>query len=233
MYIFFHSNKSTYDCFIATSINTRSTEFKMAESDSHNMSVSLLAEGSIDFFQESQEFLIDSYPLPVQNSIAEHPLNLKTSTPKLVLPKVRLMCEDFIEYSKIDENTIDSDATPDLDMTTFCKCDKNDPSFSAHIHTAENSDNSQSTHVDTHTCNVLDCHISHTSAYNKDTEDTNSGEYLTPTLEVFANSWVQIRGEEIIQQISYYKHKIRECEKKLIEDYNIAPAVVKRWIDLF
>ena len=103
MYIFFHSNKSTYDCFIVTSINTQSTEFKMAESDSH--SVSLLAEASIDFFQESQEFLIDSYPLPVQNSIAEHPLSMKTSTPKLVLPKLRLTCEDFIQDSKTDENT--------------------------------------------------------------------------------------------------------------------------------
>ena len=132
MYIFFHSNKSTYDCFIVTTINTRSTEFKMAESDSHNMSVSLLAKGSIDFFQESQEFLIDSYPLPVQNSIAEHPLNLKTSTPKLVLPKLRLMCEDFIEDSKTDENTIDSDATPDLDLQHFVSVIKMTP-VSLHI----------------------------------------------------------------------------------------------------
>ena len=46
------------------------------------------------------------------------------------------------------------------------------------------------------------------------------------------NSWVEVRGRDIIQQITFYKHKVRECEKKLIEEYNIAPAVVKRWMDL-
>ena len=204
MYIFFHSNKSTYDCFIVTSINTRSTEFKMVESDSHNMSVSLLAEGSIDFFQESQEFLIDSYPLPVQNSIAEHPLNLKTSTPKLVHPKVRLMCEDFTEDSKTDENTIDSDATPDLDITTFRKCDKIEHTMCAHIDTADKSDNTHTTHVDSIKCNVLGCNISHTCTYNKETDNSNSAHYLTPTLNTFMESMVEIRGTDIIQGISYY-----------------------------
>ena len=199
----------------------------MAESDSHNMSVSLLAEASEDFFQESQDFLIDDYPLPVTNSIAEDPLNMKTSTPKL-----RLTCEDFLQDSTTDENTIDTDPTPDLDITTFRKCDKIDHSLSAHIQSADKSDNSQSTHVDSITCNVLDCDISHTCAYNKETDDTNSGQYFTPTLDLFMNSMIEVRGTDIIEQISFYKHKIRECEKKLIEEYNISPAVVKRWMDL-
>ena len=200
----------------------------MAESDSHNMSVSLLAEASEDFFQESQDFLIDDYPLPVTNSIAEDPLNMKTSTPKL-----RVTCEDFLKDSTTDENTIDTDPTPDLDIaTTFRKCDKIEHSLCAHIHTADKSDNSHSTHVDSITCNVLGCNISHTCAYNKETDDTNSAQYFTPTLDLFMNSMIEVRGTDIIEQISFYKHKIRECEKKLIEEYNISPAVVKRWMDL-
>ena len=45
-------------------------------------------------------------------------------------------------------------------------------------------------------------------------------------------SMVEISGNDIIQEISYYKHKIRTCEQKLIEEYNISPVIVKRWMDL-
>ena len=45
------------------------------------------------------------------------------------------------------------------------------------------------------------------------------------------NSTINIRGSEIIQQMTFYAHQLRECEKKLIEEYNISPATVKRWME--
>ena len=200
----------------------------MADCDSHNMSVSLLTQASDDFFQESQDLLIDDYLLPVTNIITEDPLKMETST-----PKISLICEEYLKDYATDENTIDTDPTPDLDIaTTFRKCDKIEHSLCAHIDTADKSDNSHTTHVDSIKCNVLGCNISHTCAYNKETDDSNSAQYFTPTLNIFMDSMIEVRGTEIIEQISFYKHKIRACEQKLIEEYNISPVTVKRRMGL-
>ena len=190
--------------------------------------MSLLTQPSEDLFQESQDLLSDDYLLPVTNSITEDHLKMETST-----PKISLTCEEYLKDYTTDENTIDTDPTPDLDIaTTFRKCDKIEHSLCAHIDTADKSDNSHTTHVDSIKCNVLGCNISHTCAYNKETDDSNSAQYFTPTLNIFMGSMIEVRGTEIIEQISFYKHNIRECEKKLIEEYNISPVVVKRWMDL-
>ena len=81
-------------------------------------------------------------------------------------------------------------------------------------------------------CNVLGCNYSHTCAYNKDNDNTDSGDYLTPTLSKFMDSSVEIFGKDIIEEISFYKHKLRACEMKLIEEYNISPVIVKRWMNM-
>ena len=199
----------------------------MADSDSHNISVSLLTQPSEDFFQESQDLLSDDNLLPVTNIITEHPLKMETC------PKISLTCEEYLKDSTTDETTIDTDPTPDLEFTTtFRKCDKIEHTMCAHIDTADKSDKTHTTHVDSIKCNVLGCNISHTCAYNKETDNSNSAQYLTPTLNTFMESMVEIRGTDIIQQISYYKHKVRACEQKLIEEYNISPVIVKRWMDL-
>ena len=76
------------------------------------------------------------------------------------------------------------------------------------------------------------CNYLHTCTYKKETDNTNSGGYFTPSLETFRNSIVEISGNDIIQEMSFYKHKLRACEQKLIEEYNISPVIVKRWMDL-
>ena len=86
---------------------------------------------------------------------------------------------------------------------------------------------SDTTYVDSFECNMEDCNVSHKSTYKK---ETASDGYNTPSLESFMNSQVQIRGSEIIQKMTLYAHKLRECEKKLIEEYNISPVTVKRWM---
>ena len=186
----------------------------MADWDSQNNSVSLLTQASEDLFQESQDLLSDDYLLPVTNSITEDPLKMETST-----PKISLTCEEYLKDSTTDETTIDTDPTPDLEITTtFRKCDKIEHSMCAHIDTADKSDKSHTTHVDSIKCNVLGCNISHTCAYNKETDNSNSAQYLTPTLNTFMESMIEIRGTDIIEQISYYKHKVCACEQKLIEE---------------
>ena len=87
---------------------------------------------------------------------------------------------------------------------------------------------SDTTYVDSFECNIEDCTVPHTSTYTK--ENASDG-YKTPSLESFMNSTINIRGSEIIQQMTFYAHQLRECEKKLIEEYNISPATVKRWME--
>ena len=199
----------------------------MADWDSQNNSVSLLTQASEDLFQESQDLLSDDYLLPVTNIITEHPLKMETC------PKISLTCEEYLKDSTTDETTIDTDPTPDLEITTtFRKCDKIEHTMCAHTDTADKSDKTHTTHVDGITCNVPGCNISHACAYNKETDDRNSAQYLTPTLNTFMESTIEMKGTEVIQQISYYKHKIRACQEKLIEEYNISPVIVKRWMNL-
>ena len=199
----------------------------MADWDSQNNSVSLLTQASEDLFQESQDLLSDDYLLPVTNIITEHPLKME------ICPKISLTCEEYLNDCTTDETTIDTDPTPDLDFTTiFRKSDKIEHTMCAHMDTADKSDHTLTTYVDSIKCNVLGCNFSHTCAYNKETDNTNSAHYLTPTLNTFMESMVEIRGTDIIQEISYYKHKICACEQILIEEYNISPVIVKRWMDL-
>ena len=87
---------------------------------------------------------------------------------------------------------------------------------------------SDTTYVDSFECNIEDCTVSHTSTYKK--ENASDG-YKTPSLESFMNSTINIRGSEIIQQMTFYAHKLRECEQKLIEEYDISPVTVKRWME--
>ena len=206
----------------------------MADCDSDNNSESLLPpesqdffQESQDFFQESQDFFSDDSLLPLTNIIIEDPLKIESS------PKISLTCEEYLKDFTTDESTIDTDPTPDLEFTTtFRKCDKFEHTMTADVDTADKSDHTHTTHVDSIKCNVLGCNFSHTCAYNKETDNTNSAHYFTPTLNTFMESMVEIRGTDIIQEISYYKHKIRACEQKLIEEYNISPVIVKRWMDL-
>ena len=129
----------------------------MADSDSHNISVSLLTQPSEDFFQESQDLLSDDNLLPVTNIITEHPLKMETC------PKISHTCEEYLKDSTTDETTIDTDPTPDLEFTTtFRKCDKINHTMCAHINTADTSGKTHTTHVGSIKCNVFGCNISHT-----------------------------------------------------------------------
>ena len=92
----------------------------------------------------------------------------------------------------------------------------------------DKSDHTLTPDVDSIKCNVLGCNYSHTCAYNKDIDNTDNGDYLTPTLNKFMDSSVEIFGKDIIEKISFYKHKLCACEMKLIEEYNISPVIVKR-----
>ena len=192
----------------------------MADCDSDNNSESLLP-------QESQNLFGDDSLLPLTNIIRDDPLKKESS------PKISVTCEEYLKDFTTDESTIDSDPTPDVEFTTtFRKCDKFEHSLTADVDSADKSDHTHTTDVDSIKCNVLGCNYSHTCAYNKETDNTNSAHYFTPTLNTFMESMVEIRGTDIIQEISYYKHKIRACEQKLIEEYNISPVIVKRWMDL-
>ena len=108
-------------------------------------------------------------------------------------------------------------------------CENFEHSLSVNIDSDECdvSVDSNTTYVDSLECNMKDCKFSHKSTYKK---ETDSDGYYTPSLETFRNSQVQITGNEIIQQMTFYAHKLRECEKKLIEEYEISPVTVKRWM---
>ena len=164
--------------------------------------------------------------MPPTDIIRDDPLQEERS------PKISLTCEEYLKDFTTDESTIDSDPTPDVEFTTFRKCDKFEHSLTADVDSADKSDHTHTTDVDSIKCNVLGCNYSHTCAYNKETDNTNSGDYLTPTLNTFMESIIEISGNDIIQEMSYYKHRLRACEQKLIEEYNISPVIVKRWMDL-
>ena len=191
----------------------------MASYDSDNSECLLLQEG--------QDLFSDEFLLPPTDIIRDDPLQEESSK------KISLTCEEYLKDFTTDESTIDTDPTPDLEFTTtFRKCDKFEHTMTADVDSADKSDHTHTTHVDSIKCNVLGCNISHTCAYNKETDNSNSAQYLTPTLNAFMESMIEMRGTEVIEQISYYKHKIRACEQKLIEEYNISPVIVKRWMDL-
>ena len=152
---------------------------------------------------------------------------------------------DFTTTSRCHKTDINElSNNPEEVKKTFCNwnltpeasndCDKFEHSLTVNVDSAESdkSDHTHTTDVDSIQCNMLGCNYSHTCAYKKETDNTNSGEYLTPSLETFRNSIVEISGNDIIQEMSFYKHKLRECEQKLIEEYNISPVTVKRWMDL-
>ena len=138
-------------------------------------------------------------------------------------------------YYKTDENELSKNheevkktcynwtQTPELSND----CEKFEHSLSVNVDSDEcdQSDDSNTTYVDSIECNMKGCKYSHTSTYKK---ETDSGGYFTPSLETFRNSKVQITGNEIIQEMIFYAHKLRECEQKLIEEYKISPVTVKR-----
>ena len=145
----------------------------------------------------------------------------------------------IFSYYKNDKNVHSNN--PEEVKKTFCNwnltpdasndCDKFQHSLSVNVDSDEcdQSVDSNTTYVDSFECNMKDCTFSHKSTYKK---ETDSDGYHTPSLETFRNSKVQITGNEIIQQMTFYAHKLRECEQKLIEEYNISPVTVKRWMDL-
>ena len=86
-------------------------------------------------------------------------------------------------------------------------------------------------------CNVTNCTFSHILACNQskqeDKNDNNdsSQKYYTPTLNHFMNMSLEIFGKDIIEEISYHKHKICDYQKILINDYKISPGTVENWIN--
>ena len=96
---------------------------------------------------------------------------------------------------------------------------------------SDKSDHSLTPDVDSISCYVVSCNYSHTQSYNKDNDNNDSGDYLTPTLSNFMDMSVEIHGKGIIEEVSFYKHKLREYERILIDDYNISPVTVKRWMN--
>ena len=45
------------------------------------------------------------------------------------------------------------------------------------------------------------------------------------------NMSLEMFGKDIIEEISYHRHKIRDYQKILINDYNISPGTVENWIN--
>ena len=96
----------------------------------------------------------------------------------------------------------------------------------------DKSDHTLTPDVDIISCNVVSCNYSHTQSYNKDNDNNDSGDYLTPTLSNFMDMSVEIHGKDIIEEISFYKHKLCEYKRILSNDYNISPVTVKRWMNI-
>ena len=129
--------------------------------------------------------------------------------------------------------------TPDLDLRTCSNltkkrilssgCENLQPSLTedSDSGTSDVSIYSDSTYVDSFQCNIPDCSVSHTSTYKK--ENASDG-YKNPSLKSFMKTTVRVTGNEIIQKMTYHAHQLRDCKKKLIEEYNIAPATVNRWM---
>ena len=85
-------------------------------------------------------------------------------------------------------------------------------------------------------CNVTTCTFPHILAYNQSKQEENdnnnsSQQYISPPLNDFMNMSLEISGKDIIQEISYHRHKIRDFKKILINDYNISPGTVENWIN--
>ena len=85
--------------------------------------------------------------------------------------------------------------------------------------------------VDSFNCHNEDCDISHTARYVRE-PDTHTEEHQTPSLEEFMESTVSLTGREVIGLMSFYAHRLRACKAKLLQEYNIAPHIVNRWMDM-
>ena len=85
--------------------------------------------------------------------------------------------------------------------------------------------------VDCFKCNYENCVISHRARYVKE-PDTHNDEHETPSFGEFMNSTVSMKGSEVIGLMSFYAHRLRACKLKLIQEYNIAPHIVERWMDM-
>ena len=85
--------------------------------------------------------------------------------------------------------------------------------------------------VDCFKCNYENCVISHRARYVKE-PDTHNDEHETPSLGEFMESTVSLKGSEVIGLMSFYAHRLRACKLKLIQEYNIAPHIVERWMDM-
>ena len=234
-------------CNVTTCIfqRTEHTHINMADCDSDNNSDSLLPQESQDLFQESQDLFADDFLLPPTDIIRDDPLQEESS------PKISLTCEEYLKDFTTDES-IDSDPTPDLEIATTSNCDKDDKNEESNDSvkmkkwpilklnmTQENSDDSDHTLTQDLEvgCNVTTCTFPHILAYNQskqeDQNDNNdsSQQYITPPLDDFMNMSLEIFGKDIIEEISYHRHKIRDYQKILINDYNISPGTVENWIN--
>ena len=96
---------------------------------------------------------------------------------------------------------------------------------------SDSSINSEISDVEGFKCNYDDCFLSHTTRYIREPA-THTEHHETPNLDQFMERTVTMQGSEIIGLMSFYAHRLRECRRKLIEDYNIPPYIVQRWMDL-
>ena len=96
---------------------------------------------------------------------------------------------------------------------------------------SDSSINSEISDVEGFKCNYDDCFLPHTTRYIREPA-THTEHHETPNLDQFMERTVSLQGSEVIGLMSFYAHRLRACRRKLIEEYNIAPYIVQRWMDL-
>ena len=96
---------------------------------------------------------------------------------------------------------------------------------------SDSSINSDNSAVEGFKCNYDNCVLSHKTRYVREPA-THNEQHQTPNLDEFMECTVQLKGSEVIGLMSFYAHRLRACKKKLIDEYNIAPHIVQRWMAL-
>ena len=95
---------------------------------------------------------------------------------------------------------------------------------------SDSSGISESSDIEGFQCNYDNCFISHTTRIRQN--GTHPEHHETTTLDQFMDRTITMKGGELIGLMSFHAHRLRDCRRKLIQDYKIPAYIVQRWMDL-
>ena len=128
-----------------------------------------------------------------------------------------VVAKSFVELNEIVENA-------ELEDEGHCLLENKDSDES------DSSGISESSDIEGFKCNYDNCFISHTTRIRQ--HATHPEHHETTTLDQFMDRTITMKGGELIGLMSFHAHRLRDCRRKLIQDYKIPAYIVQRWMDL-